>query len=294
MSVHSGKFGVVNGVSTVRNWTLEQVSASQAFVASNTRGGTGRRKGVKDWTGSYSCYGSTPPAMPGELFNFEGYTAPEDDQWGSDGLTYYGQALVTQVALNLNFESSEIWNFQTSFGGDGALARKSDVIADATDPRAYSPLDSKIVILDPDRSVLGSGSLSASAGEESCITSAALTLSVPDNTYVNSCTTPWTGRRAGPLDWTGTLNSQHIDPDDLGFEIGDDVILQLWVDDVNYWEFKWVHIKDFTGLTIDRETGAILSMGIAIEMNGFVDGLGDGHIKLPGTPGTPWWPASGS
>jgi len=294
MSAHSGKFGVVNGADTIRNWALEQTSASQPFVASNTRGGTGRRRGVKDWTGNYGSYGSLPPVMPGDEFAFEGYTAPDDDAWGSDGLTYYGQALATQLALTLNFEAAEIWNYTTTFGGHGALARKSDIVTDDTDPAAPTPLDSRLLILDPDRSILGSDTGSASGGAEFCASSCDVTLTVPDNPYANSCTDGWMERKAGPLDFTGSILVHDIDPDSFGLEIGDDVILQMWVDATDYWEFTWVHIKDFTGLTVDRETGAIMSMTIAFEMNGFVDGLGDGQILLPGTPETPWWPVAAS
>lgn len=292
MSVHSGKFGIVDGVSTVRNWGIEQVSAAQMFVASNTRGGAGRRAGVKDWSGQYSCYGHSPPVMPGEAFSFEGYTAPDDDRWGGDGLIYYGPAIVGSVALSLNFESSELFNFQTNFSANGALARKSDIIADASTPAVFQPSNARVVLLDPDESVLGSGSGSISTGDEFCVTQVSITFVSALQDVINSCTDSWTERRAGPIDFTGSMTVQDVDPDNFGVEIGDDLILRIYVNATQYWEMKWVHIKDFSGVTADRETGAIMSMGINFEMNGFYDG-NDGQIILPGAA-DPWWPEASS
>jgi len=293
MGVHSGKFGAVDSVTTVRNWGIEQISASQPFVASNTKGGTGRRRGVKDWSGQYSCYGHTPPAMPGEFFDFEGYTAPDNDTWGANGLTYYGNAIVDSIALTLNFESSELFNFQTSFSGNGALARKSDVVSDATDPEAHTPLDARVLILDPGGDVLGSDSGSASGGEEFCVTNLNFTITSATQTSVTSCTNGWTERHGGPIDMTGSMTVQDIDPSSFGLEIWDDVIIRIYVDGTDFWELKWVHIKDFTGLTVDRETGAIMSMGISFEMNGFLENYGTGRILLPGA-GSNWWPPAGA
>lgn len=292
MSAHSGKFGVVNGASTVRNWTLNDVSTPQRFVASNTKEGSGRVAGVRDWTGNYASYGGKPVVMPGEYFAWQGYTAPDDDISGNPGTVYSGTAIVESILVNWNWQTGEIINHVVNFGGHGALAADDATvaIADATFPDAPEICGRKLLYCP----LAGCGSVGSQSDcnlEWPQIVSIALTISSDVVTSVNSSTDCWTERFAGPIDWTAAIVEEETQREGLpGIDVGLDVELCIFVKPTEHWHLKWGHVRDFSGITIDMETGAITSRTVNLDMNGF-DQVGQavGLITQPGEV-TDWWP----
>jgi hypothetical protein len=57
-----------------------------------------------------------------------------------------------------------------------------------------------------------------------------------------------------------------------------------------FWSLKWGIVKEFTGITVDRETGAIIQRTCNIEWMGFDAAGVAGEIKLPAA-GSTFWPA---
>lgn len=285
MGIHSGKFGVVDGQSTVRNWNIVDTMNNPKFVASNTKFGTGRRRGVHDWTGNFQQYGATPTIMPGDVFAFLGYTAPTGDVANGAGERGTGNAIVDSVNINWNWKGGEILNSALNFSGHLALAWAQGAdIDDASDPNAPEVAGTKIEY------AIGLGAFA----ELTDLISASLTISAANQSYVNSSShiagKTWTGRRSGPIDWTLAIVHESEIRGAFPFNKGDDISLRLYIDDTDFWLLKWGKVKDFTNLTADIETGAILNRTINIEMNGFVDG-DEGEITLPGET-APWWPAT--
>src|SRR5689334_13065677 len=105
MAVHSGRFAVVNGQPSLRNWTITENRPAAKAVNSATRQGTSRRKGPASWSGSFGQYGHTPLVMPGEQFSFAGYTSPSNDVSGS-GQVYSGLARVSSVVITWNWAAA--------------------------------------------------------------------------------------------------------------------------------------------------------------------------------------------
>lgn len=280
MGIHSGKFGAVNGISTVRNWQIGETSDVKVFAASNTKGGTGRRRGNRDWSGNIAHYGGLPLVLPGEEFNFAGFTSPDDDVSGN-GVRWYGPAICESVNINWNWETAEIINSVINFAANGALARDTTEITDTSNVDAPSPIGAGVRIIP---------SGSSSAGELCPVVSAALTLTTPAKPYANSCTAGQMKRKLGNLDWTLALVLHENDPDDLPYAIDDFVGIQIDIDDTgsNYWEMIYALVQDFSNIVTDIETGNIIQMtsnfGMAAD-----DAEGNiGTISLPG--GTQYWP----
>ncbi len=290
MGVHSGKFGVVNGMSTMRNWNITDSMSPQAYVASNTLFGTGRRRGTETWNGNFGCYGHTPPVMPGERFEFLGYTAPDNDVSGP-GLRYKGNALVENVQISWNWGAGEIINAVVNFQGDVGLEIQSGAneLYDLTVPTVPPVVGTKI------QYSLNDGG--AWADWENLL-SAQLTLSCQMLEYVNSSSVDaenrvWTGRKAGNIDWTLAITEQ--DNDRAKFDKGDSIMLRLYVAADRWYELKWGQIAEFTGITVDRESAAIIQQTVNVNMNGFNPdavsyGTSYGYIQLPN--GEVWWPSS--
>lgn len=282
MGVHSGKFAVVDGQSTVRNWQINDNMTPARFVASNTRGGTGRRRGPKSWTGSFGAYGGIPAVMPGEIFAFSGYTAPANDVGGS-GKLYQGDAIVDSLGLSWNFQSGELISYQIGFSGHLELTITDGVEADVSDPAAFEPCSAKLEYSNDSQ---GSSGGSSGFVEWDDIVQVNINITAANASYVNSSTNCWTGRKAGPIDWTMSVTEQNDDRV-ADREKGEYLDLKMYIDATDFWWLRWGLVRDFTGLTVDRETGNIIQRTTNLDMNGFYGDVG--HIKLPGET-TPWWP----
>lgn len=281
MTVHSGKHGVVNAQSTVRNWTVNETQAPARGVASNTLLGPVRKRGVHDWTGSYGAYGGIPVVMPGEIFTFTGYTSPDDDVSGV-GQTLTGQAIVESVAITWNWAAGEMLSYVTNFGAAGALTASTGTITDVTTPDMP-----EIGLTKWQYEPTAPGFLDIPN-----LTQAVLNISCALQTYVNSSTViagkVWTFRKSGVIDWNVALTQQDNERSTL-FTIGDDVKLKGFINATEFWDLQWGHVRDFSGLNVDRESGAIIQRTINMDMNGILAGVA-GRIRKPAAV-SDWWPA---
>jgi hypothetical protein len=294
---HSGKFGVVNGQSTVRNWSIGETMAPAPFVASNTKGGTGRRTGVKAWAGSFNQFGGIPTVLPGQLFAFAGYTAPDNDTLAGVGTKYSGQAIIDQLVVNFDWTSGAVINTQSSFSGHLALTVEDGAaaLADNTDPDVPSVCCAKIEVGGmgmEDCSVSEpESSLGDASDEWENLAQATLTITAANQSFVNSSTNCWTGRKPGNIDWTLAVVEQQTQRFGGIYEKikrGNSVELKLFIDDENYWWLKWGMVHDFSDITVERESGAIIARTVNISKNGFLNG-NTGLIRLPGA-GSNFWP----
>ena len=283
MGIHSGRFGKINGINTVRNWNLSETMTPAMYVASNTRFGHGRKEGVRQWNGSFGVFGAAPIVMPGDFLAFEGYTAPTTDVDGDPGKTYAGSAYIDSVQLTWNWNSGELLAHMVNFSGHLGLTVGDDTVVDVVEPDPERVCGTKITY-DP-----------AGGGGEVEITNlvqAQLTLSCPNVPYVNSSTNCLTGRKKGIVDWTLALTHQGEERD-VALDIGDDLDLRLYIDATQFWRLTWGHVHDYSGLQVDPESGAIIQRTINISMNGFLAGASSpgpvGAIRVPGAS-SDWWP----
>jgi len=286
MGIHSGKHGQINGVNTMRRWTINDILKHAQAVASNTLQGVARKGGVRDWNGSYMAFGGNPVSMvlPGQSFAFVGYGAPNNDVSGV-GLRYEGNAVAKSVAIVWNWKTQEIIGHTVQFEGDLELSI-NDTGADPGDtvaPAILSPGGTKI-----DWALNNSGSFSTLPN----LTQATLTITQAIAAYVNSSTyiagETWTGKKAGaPIDWTLSIQQEDTDRLTNVWEPGDVLDLKLFVDSTNFWRLKFGLAGDFTGIGANRETGAIIARTLNVAMNAYY-GSSVGQILLPG--GTQFWP----
>lgn len=281
MGIHSGVFGAVDGQSTVFNWSIGETSDAQSFVASNTKGGTGRRAGNVDWTGSFQTYGGLPTVMPGEEFTFTGYTAPTNDVRGTVGNSYEGTAIVESLAINWDFAAGGLIKYTTNFAaGSGPLVIGTDTVEDTTAPTALSSLESKIE--------WGSDIAVPVWTDWLCWTQAALTINAANPTTSASCGGGHVSRKAGPIDWTLAITQEEDgrSPVALHGIYG----LRLYIDATTFWLLDSGICTSFDNVNVDVEGGSIINQqvnfGMYAEGNTAIAGLGS--IALPG--GAVYWP----
>lgn len=292
----SGKYGVVaisgDTVSTVRNWMVNNIADTKPFVASNTKGGHGRRRGYMDWNGSFEQYSGWPDlgVMPGETFDFIGYVAPRSGSWGGIGPTVTGAAICDSIKQVINWKTGDIILTTYTFSGNGELYSAGDQIFHD---------DSPIEALSSSRAAspgIWYGPGESMESIELCCEQATLTITSDNKVVMNSCGDGFMKREAGNIDWR--VEFVVNEPDASSLVAGSDsfvpnkyVGIQLYVDPTDHWVLEWGLIKEFSNFTVNRETGDIINYTIPIEMsidNG-EDTENDGIIKRPGASEN-WWP----
>lgn len=276
--VHGGRYGVVNGITGVRNWQINDNGTLSKYVNSATAIGSGRKAGITSWAGGFSGHGGLPPVLPGILFGFEGYTAPDDDILSHQGIKYTGNAMVESAAINWDWASGNVLEYQVGFSGALGLTETAGAYPYAdvgvSDPEA-------IGLCHIDYSVDGSTWTVLSN-----VTQASLQLTNAVQPYVNSSTAGGTGRKAGVFDWTASIA---IEDTLLGGGLAKFTTYQwrFYTDATHFWFLKWGTVKEFTGLTSSPETGAIISHTIAIEMNAQKAGV-LGSVIAPAAMSSYW------
>lgn len=281
MGVHSGKFALVDGIDTVRNWTISEQQTAARGIASNTAFGPLRRVGVRSWSGGFTRYGGSPVLMPGDLFTFKGYGAPVTDVVGTPGMVYDGQAMISAVSLAWDWQGAGLLVESYQFAGHLTL-NKSDSAAAFLDASLPSPNESCGTKI---QYSMGSGAYT----DFENLTAAQLNITCALQAYVNSNTANYTGQKAGPIDWNLSVSQQDERRVAGVPDIGDDIKLKLFIDATLFWELLWGNVRDFSGLTADRESGAILARTINIDMTANTSSGGAlGSIDLPGA--VEWWP----
>jgi len=283
MVAHSGKFAVINGESTVRNWTVNDLQETKPFVASNTKGATGRREGIYDWNGSFGAYGGQPASMPGDAFSFQGLVAPDADDWGGDGIIYAGTGIIDSVVITWNWGSGDLLSYVANFSGNGLLTSSSGTLSDATTPDPPIIADCKVEY--------ETNPVGPVYAEWPDLAQVVLTLTKNNPSFVNSSTVSsgkvYRGRKAGITDFTIAITDQATLRNAL-LDRGVDLKLRVYINATEFYQLDCAQVIDYSGITVDRETGAIIQRTVNCGMNGYPSGGSEGQIVLPDL--TDWWP----
>lgn len=275
MGVYSGRFGMLLGIAAIRNWQVNDEHNPAVFANSATAIGHGRRRGVSSWAGSYSNHGAQPPLFPGQFATFEGYTAPDSGILDGTGNNYTGQIICDSVGIAWDWTGGQVLSSQSQFSGTGVLGYDtSDHITDASlsDPEPILPCKVQY-------QAVSGGAFSTLA----CITQANLNITSANVPYVNSSTSGTTGRAAGLIDWSASIN---IEDDALysGLVKGNSYIWRFFTTATKYYELAAGIVVNAGNLNVNPETGAIISYTMNLAMDGMYDVSGTstkGHIKLP-------------
>jgi len=276
MGTISGIGGAVDGVNTVRTWTISSSADLQSFAASNTAGATGRAIGNKDWSGSYTAYGPQPVKMPGEKFTFTGSID------GTNGAT--GDAIVDSVEISIDIEGGGIIAHTVSFSSDGELSLGAAVAVDATVPAPYTSIGCKVE--------LAAVAAEPQYGELANVRTVTLSFSAENPSYIDSSTAGQTKRHVGNIDLEVSIGVYVDDFADLP-ALNTVQSAKIYVSDTEYWEISWLMFGEASDLTVDREgaaiVGASLNAGLVVsQLIGEVQTLGE--INTPDLE--TWWPAA--
>lgn len=285
MSVRSGRLSSVNGQTTVQQWAANLTTDPRAFGASNTSGGTGRRVGNLDWTGSFRQLTGLPAIMPNDEFTFTGYIG---DDLEDGGKSIGGNVICNSVVITWNWATGDIINTVVNWQGNGAFAFADADGTDATDVLAPPVCPAKV------EWTAAQDNTGYAAWDN--LTQVVLTISAATQAYTNSSSKITietkdflaVKRRKGRIDFTVALTEQNSDGLPSGRFLSDDVALRIFTDATNFWELAMAHVGDATGIVADRDTGAIIQRTQNLGMNAFTLGASaEGRIVKPG--GSLYW-----
>ena len=284
----SGIYGLVDGISTVENWNINDTRTSDSYVASNTLNGTVRGGGIRAWDGGFSGRGNTPPVMPGEEFNFKGYTEPTSGTEGDTGITYDGQALVNSVTVSWNWATNLILGWTVSFNGLPGLTYATAIpVLDTTIPTIGASCGTKVEYATTAAPTI--------FNEIPAITQATLTITSTLASEANSSTVAggecWMGYSKGPIDWTLAMPQEDYIRGVDGYPLlGGFSLLRLYVDATDYWELRFGKMESYTNLVVDRNGGSTIARTLNLAMSA-TDGTTMGLIKQPAqvATGPVWW-----
>jgi hypothetical protein len=284
----SGKYGAINGLSTVRNWNAAITNTPFSYSASNTRAGTGRNRGIRDWTGSFQQLMHTPNVVPGEIFTFEGFLAPTTGDYGTAGPAKTGSAIVQSVVIVWAWDTNEPINCTVNFAGVTPLEDATATITDLTIPDMEIP-EGKFLKYGAAADTFAD-IMAGTVGDDLINTSrATLTMTCTNPEFVDSNTAGWRGRVKGKMDWTLEIARNDVSLADRPFDIDDIISIVLPVSATEYWGIKFARVMNFSGVTVDINEGGILTETISMGMQAtdVVEGMGE--IVAPGSV-TPFWP----
>jgi len=270
MAVTSGLGGAVNGIDTVRRWSVTESDAGPEFVASNSDGMQGSIAGNKDWTGQVEVYGYAPAFLPGEALTFAGWN-------GTSRAT--GDALVQAVALNCDIEGGGLLSHTLQIAGNGALTKNTSSVSDATVPGAYSSLGCKASF-----DSAGGSSYTDIAD----VRTWSLNLACALQPYVSSDTAGIVKRKAGPLSGTASVS---VYQDTVGSlpTVGTIGSLRLYVSASAYYQLLYARVVSIDPAA-DVEGGGLNAATIQYAYTGFKRITGTmtkGSITKPDT--TVYW-----
>lgn len=279
----SGKFGVIHNeaapITHMFNWVLDSINHSpETYYASNTLWGPNRNPGVIDWSGNFSLFDGDYIIWAGEFLKcLEFFTAPTTGVYGNPGTTYCGQGIVESVALTWAWGAEQSLTQVVNVAANGCIASRDRVIDDTVveTPAKMCGLQLHMAIDDPP----------TAWGIIDNVQQAVLTMSAANQPFVNSSTGCCTHRRPGNLDWTLALTMT----DHRAVLISRENVpsFRLYNTTTTFWELVYSIFMSKTGITADRQTGAIQSQVVNYQMKAISDTT-MGEIIAPDT--TTLWP----
>ena len=241
----SGKYGAIDAVKDITNWSITETSEPVESVTSATKGGRRRSSGIKDASGSYAGKGGDPIVKPFVKHAFKGYSAPDDEVYGSAGITYEGDVYANSITINFNPSGNEDINHSVDFAFDQGVVIGSGFYKDDGPPYLSSVCPFKIEY----------GAAGAEVEIEH-ISTATLTFTVDILEYVNSSTNCTKGRKPGPLDWSLDIT---IEDNVRPIPIQADERLKVWINATEFFILEFGHLASYSDFNVDIESGAIIS-----------------------------------
>jgi hypothetical protein len=273
----SGKFAVVHdgltAITHMFNWNIDSHSHTpETYYASNTKWGASRNPGVMDFTGNFSLFDGNYIVFPGDFFKcIEFFTAPTSGVYGNPGSTYCGQGIVESNVITWAWGPEQSLTQQINIAANGCLATRDRTLDDTNISTPAKMCGLKLQwTVEPTPSTW----LEIENAQQ-----AVLTMTASNPSFVNSSTGCCTHRRPGNIDWT--LAVTYTDHRAFIIVRESPYSFRLFNTPTTFWELSYAIFGSVTGITADRQTGAIQTQVANFMMKAIEDET-MGYIRPPG------------
>ncbi len=272
MAVRWGDEAVIDGATSVRQWTVNYTEDENPYAATNTQGGTDRHCGILDWTGAYAAYGGKPIKFPAESLTFKGEAAGD--------LGCSGTAITERVQILWNHAKNDYVSHIVYFGGNSDLFLGwVGILADSTVPTGlYCSGETQIQI----------SGVPLTNVQQAMLDLKAVHGKPPGQIgNVPYATGGKIRRVAGRIDWTAWVevladpNFTLLPQPRATYE------LQMFVNATEYWDLNYARVLRLENLGANTEDSELITVRIHFGMKG-VYGSVYGSIVDP--DGTTKWP----
>lgn len=263
MAIFSGRYGSVDGISQIQNWSIDWTMADNPHSNSFTKAGKQRDTGVQDWTGSFTSEGVLSNV---KMSSFELKCQTGGPTFGGNGVEYSGSAIYTQIGISADISQAGRVIISCSFSGNGPLSRGTSGSNDTITPQI---LYAKDCVVKLGGSVIDWQQFN-------------FTITNEVQTYVGASTVDnegnvWTHRYPGLYDCSGLLtctNSEIIGENGMMGE------LSIVCGGTNLLQISNVRLLSTSGISADPSSGALLGYTANLGMCAHDDSGQLGVLKL--------------
>jgi hypothetical protein len=275
-TVISGKLAKVNGITQVAKWTVSKKETNDGkYVASNTKGATGRVQPNEDWSGTIEVAG-LPHVFAGTTLALELY---------ADSLNaYVGNAIIDKVDIKIDQATAAPIKATYTFSSNGALAATPTAVIDIVPVDVPGSKLCKVMWCVP-------GDTPAELVQ---VKSVDLSFISENKPYIDTSTNGQTYRVVGNLDANCSII---VNPTILATLPAIGTVWELQIDvniaGTNYYDIQWMQVQDISGIDLNVETAEVVSATIKFGLNAWNNSQ-VGNISLvsvdPYDPPVNYWP----
>lgn len=236
-------------LASLYNWQINDSNSVQTAIASSTNEMEMKIAGNYDWTATAQFFGYQPPAFPGDIVTFSGYTdGTANTRWtsGSSG------AIVQEVTINCDVESATPYTGSITFAQcASALTATTGTLSDSSLPEVWSPASRKMTWAGADLNVRGW----------------TLTLKCQTPEYVDTATGGKVYRVKGNKSASGSFKLFEAAPATV-LRAGAIEAAKFYVTASAYWQVDYC-ILGQSSQTADRASGAVVGVDHTFEYTGY-------------------------
>lgn len=270
-------------LSTVESLNVTQKTTQpHSGVTSNSKKGTLAVEGALDWSAGCTSWQLVPGMIPGETALFEACQGIGTGE-SATPVKFSGQAILTQLQTTIDVKNRAPIKWQYSFQGAGKLTTTTTAMTDATTPQIVRPVAAAFTVTKADATGTG-GESSVTITNWNLAEISINIQAAASGGGATSSSEGWFKRLAGPMNFTFDMTFENDRVADLNFDVGDNLSIEIELDNEETIEIKWIAITGFGDVTLDNNSAEPISVPANGVMNAYSQAAESyGAITIGGT-----------
>jgi len=292
-TVVSGTHGLVDGRSTVREWSITLTDEVTEVVASNSKGATIQYPGNQNWSGSFKSWDLQPTMLfPGDTFTFKGVMSQHANGDQSTAQSGTNEAIVDSIEIEWDFSGGGPIGYTVNFSANGTLTLiKVLAISALVDGTAHAMIPTIGTKFE------WSPRIATPAFVQLCdITGMTLSFDSGNQDYVSSCSPGVHKKVTGNFTATASIDVLIDDFLDATVpQVSDNILCKFYTTSTLFWAVNHMTVTEFSNIGANLESGAPVGLTISLAFTGFAKNTvtpfawNEGIVQTPeAVPVTKW------